>query len=281
MAMKKLRKAICAVATMSIFAMPVVVATPILTATPAMAAKCGNNANGFNAWKTAFANEAKAAGVGSKGLSALSKAKYATRTIAADRNQKSFRYSLEKFMQVRGANTIVSQGRKKKKADAKFLARLEARYGVPAGPLMAIHGMETGFGRGMGNANVVSAITTLAYDCRRSGFFTPHAIAALKLVDRGSISSNTKGAMHGELGHTQFLPNNVLKYGVDGDGNGRVDLTNKYDALASTANFLRAHGWRKGGGYQKGQSNFRAIQGWNAAGVYQQAIAIMGAKIDG
>lgn len=281
MSLKKFRNALCTVATMSVLAMPVVVATPILMATPAEAAKCGNNSSGFNNWKAAFAKEAKGAGVGSKGLAALSKAKYASKTIAADRNQKSFRYSLEKFMKVRGANTIVAQGRKKKAADAKFLGRLEARYGVPAGPLMAIHGMETAFGRGMGNANVVSAITTLAYDCRRSGFFTPHALAALKLVDRGSISSSTKGAMHGELGHTQFLPNNILKYGVDGDGNGRVDLTNKYDALASTANFLRAHGWRKGAGYQKGQTNYRAIQGWNAAGVYQQAIAIMAAKIDG
>lgn len=281
MSMKKSSKAICTVALTALLAVPGFVAAPVLTATPANAAQCGNNASGFDSWKSAFAQEAKAAGVKSKGLAALAKARYATKTIAADRNQKSFRYSLEKFMQVRGASTIVAQGRKKKAQDAKFLAQLEARYGVPPGPLIAIHGMETAFGRGMGNANVVSAITTLAYDCRRSAFFVPHAIAALKLVDYGSISANTKGAMHGELGHTQFLPNNILKYGVDGDGNGRVDLTNKYDALASTANFLRAHGWRKGAGYQKGQTNFRAIKGWNAAGVYQQAIAIMAAQIDG
>ncbi len=281
MSMKKSSRTICAMALTAMMAVSALVTAPLLTATPTAAAQCGNNASGFNSWKAAFAQEAKAAGVKSKGLAALANAKYAKRTIAADRNQKSFRYSLEKFMQVRGASTIVAQGRKKKAQDAKFLGQLESRYGVPAGPLIAIHGMETAFGRGMGNANVVSAITTLAYDCRRSSFFVPHALAALKLVDYGSISSNTKGAMHGELGHTQFLPNNILKYGVDGDGNGRVDLTNKYDALASTANFLRAHGWRKGAGYQKGQANFRAIQGWNAAGVYQQAIAIMAAQIDG
>ena len=72
------------------------------------------------------------------------------------------------------------------------------------------------------------------------------------------------------------------EYGVDGDGNGRVDLIrSKADALASTANFLRGHGWRPGGGYKPGQANFRALQGWNAAGVYQQAIAIIGVQIDG
>ncbi|MCI5077511.1 lytic transglycosylase domain-containing protein [Oricola sp.] len=247
----------------------------------AQAAQCGNNSSGFERWKSQFAAEAKANGVGNRGLKALAGTSYATKTIHADRNQKSFKYSLQKFMQIRGANSIVSVGRQKKKANAKFFARLEAKYGVPAGPLLAIHGMETGFGRFMGNSNVVSAIATLAYDCRRSDFFTGHLYAALQLVDRGVISSNTKGAMHGEVGHTQFLPGSVLKYGVDGDGNGRVDLAgSQYDALASTANFLRAHGWKRGAGYQPGQTNFRAIQGWNAAGVYQQAIAIMAAKID-
>jgi membrane-bound lytic murein transglycosylase B len=87
--------------------------------------------------------------------------------------------------------------------------------------------------------------------------------------------------MHGEVGHTQFLPGNVLRYGVDGDGNGTVDLRNKADALASTANFLRGHGWQPGAGYQPGQPNFGAIQGWNAASVYQRAIAVIGAEIDG
>ena len=250
-------------------------------AAPAIAAQCGNNASGFNAWKQAFAAEAKRAGVKDRGLKALANAKYATGTIKADRNQKSFRYSLDKFMQVRGANAIVSKGRKLKARNAGFYASLEKRYGVPAGVLLAIHGMETGFGGFMGNSSVVSAITTLAYDCRRSAFFVPHAVGALKLVDRGSITGNTKGAKHGELGHTQFLPGNALKYGVDGSGDGRVDLYNQTDALASTANFLRKKGWKAGKGYQEGQTNFKVIKQWNAAGVYQKAIAIMAAKIDG
>jgi lytic murein transglycosylase len=253
-----------------------------IQAAPAVAATCGNNAAGFENWKAQFTKEARANGIGNRGLKALGGTRYATKTIRADRNQKSFRYSLNKFMQVRGANAIISQGKRRKQSDARLLNAIEQRYGVPPGPLLAIHGMETGFGRFMGNANVISAIATLAYDCRRSKFFTGHLYAALKLVDRGILSSSTKGAMHGEVGHTQFLPGSVLKYGVDGDGNGRIDLAgSKADALASTANFLRAHGWRRGGGYQPGQTNFRAIQGWNAAGVYQKAIAIIAAEIDG
>lgn len=253
----------------------------VSTFSAAHAASCGNTSAGFNAWKAAFAAEAQRAGVGQRGLNALANSQYATGTIKADRNQKSFKYSLQKFMQVRGAPTIVSQGRKRKAKNATFFNALERQYGVPAGVILAIHGMETGFGRFMGDSRVVSAITTLAYDCRRSAFFVPHAIGALKLVDMGAIDGNTKGAKHGELGHTQFLPGNALRYGIDANGDGRVNFYSEADALASTANFLRQKGWKPGQGYQEGQPNFAAIKQWNAAGVYQKAIAIMAAQIDG
>lgn len=244
-------------------------------------AQCGNTSAGFEAWKPAFAATAKRAGVKSRGLDALAQARYATRTIAADRNQTSFRYSLQKFMQLRGADTIVAQGRKRKARSPEFYATLERQYGVPAGVIIAIHGMETAFGGFMGDSAVVSAIVTLTYDCRRADFFEAHAIGALKLVDQGAITPETKGAKHGELGHTQFLPGNALTYGVDANGDGRVDFYNQTDALASTANFLRKKGWKKGKGYQEGEPNFAVIKHWNAATVYQQAIAIMGAQIDG
>lgn len=250
------------------------------TAPPARSANCGNTSAGFAAWKQNFAKTARKSGVKKRGLQALANAQYASRTIAADRNQKSFRYSLEKFMQVRGANAIVSQGRKRKAANPAFYAALEKQYGVPAGVLIAIHGMETGFGGFMGDSPVVSAITTLAYDCRRSDFFIPHAIGALKLVDQGSITTATLGAKHGELGHTQFLPGNALTFGVDGNGDGRVDFYNLTDAMASTANYLKRKGWKRNRGYQPGQPNFKVIKEWNAASVYQQAIAIIGARID-
>lgn len=252
-----------------------------LNATAAtLAAPCGNSAAGFEAWKQDFAIQARQAGVKKKGLQALSQTQYASRTIAADRGQKSFKYSLDKFMRVRGADTIVAQGRKRKARNPQFYAALERQYGVPAGIIIAIHGMETGFGSFMGDSQVVSAITTLAYDCRRSEFFVPHAIGALKLVDKGSITMATKGAKHGELGHTQFLPGNALAYGVDANGDRRVDFYNMTDALASTANFLRKKGWKPGRGYQQGEPNFAVIEQWNAATVYQQAIAIMAARID-
>lgn len=252
-----------------------------LPVSSAGAATCGNDASGFALWKQDFAQLAAAEGVGQRGLSALAGAEYATRTISADRNQRSFRYALDDFLRIRGADTIVRLGRQRIARNPGFYASLEARFGVPAPVVVAIWGMETGFGNDMGDSNVISAITTLAYDCRRADYFTPHAVAALQLVDRGGLTAATVGARHGEVGHTQFLPGNVLRYGVDADGNGVVDLTNATDALASTANYLAQKGWQPGAGYQEGQPNFAVIKEWNAATVYQQAIALMAARIGG
>ena len=246
------------------------------------AAQCGNNSGGFANWKAAFAKEAQAAGIKNRGLQALAGAQYSKSTIAADRNQKGVKYSLDRFIKIRlgSIDGFAAQARKRKARDAGFYASLEKKYGVPAGILLAIHGMETGFGRNMGNTPVIDSILTVAYDCRRSAFFVPHALAALVMVDRGTLAPGQRGAAHGELGHTQFLPGNALKYGQDANGDGKADFYNLADSMASTANFLRAKGWQPGQPYQKGTANFRVLNEWNAATVYQEAIALSAARID-
>ena len=241
---------------------------------PAVAATCGSSSAGFEAWKAQFAQEARAKGVGATAASALMGTNYASATIAADRGQRSFSLSLDQFLAKRGASAIVARGRGLKHSQGALFASIQQRYGVPPGPLLAIWGMETGFGSQRGNQNMLSSIATLAYDCRRSEYFTDQLYAALKLIDRGSLSASTRGSMHGEIGQTQFLPKNILAYGT-----GNLDVA--ANALNSTANFLRAHGWRAGAGYQPGEANFAAIQAWNAASVYQRAIALMGRQIDG
>jgi len=239
------------------------------------AAQCGSTAAGFEAWKQQFATEAKGKGVSASAVTALMGTTYATATIAADRSQRSFGLSLDQFLAKRGGAAIAARGRALKHSDAAMFASLQQRYGVPPGPLLAIWGMETGFGRSRGNQNTLSAVATLAYDCRRTAYFTEQLYAALTLIDRGVLSAGTRGSMHGEVGHTQFLPKNILNYGTGGS------LDSAPNALAATANFLKAHGWRAGAGYQPGEANFAAIQAWNAAPVYQRAIALIGRQIDG
>lgn len=247
-----------------------------------LAASCGDTSSGFQAWKSEFASEARSAGVGQRGLQALANAAYSQRTINADRDQRGVKYEFNDFVRIRlgSLSSFASQMQRRYNQNPGFYDALERRYGVPAGILLAIHGMETGFGRTMGTEPVVNSILTVAYDCRRPQLFTPHALAALKMVDRGMLAPGQKGAFHGELGHTQFLPGNAMRYGVDGNGDGRVDLYNQADSLASTANFLRQKGWRAGRGYQPGEPNFPVLNDWNAATVYQQAIAAAAARME-
>jgi membrane-bound lytic murein transglycosylase B len=241
----------------------------------ASAAQCGSTAAGFEAWKRQFAGEAQARGVSASTIAALMATNYSTATIAADRGQRSFSLSLNQFLAKRGGSAIVARGRALKQSNAALFTSIQQRFGVPPGPLLAIWGMETGFGSSRGNQNVLSAVATLAYDCRRTAYFTDQLYAALTLVERGIFSAGTRGSMHGEVGHTQFLPKNILNYGIGGS----LDIA--ANALSSTANFLKAHGWRAGAGYQPGEVNFAALQAWNAAPVYEQAIAVIGRQIDG
>jgi len=247
----------------------------VWTAGEAGAAQCGNTSAGFEAWKRQFADEARGKGVSASTVAALMATNYSNATIAADRGQRSFRLSLDQFLAKRGGPAIVARARTLKQTHAALFGSIQQRYGVPPGPLLAIWGMETGFGANRGNHNVLSAVATLAYDCRRSAYFTEQLYAALTLIDRRILAADTRGAMHGEVGHTQFMPKSILNYGTGGS------LDNVANALTSTANFLKGHGWRAGAGYQPGEANFAAIQAWNAAPVYQQAIALMGKQIDG
>jgi membrane-bound lytic murein transglycosylase B len=244
-------------------------------ASKAGAAQCGSKAGGFEGWKRQFADEARRRGVSASTVTALMATTYSSATIAADRGQRSFGLSLDQFLAKRGGSAIVARGRALKQSNAALFASIQQRFGVPPGPLLAIWGMETDFGRSRGTQNTLSAVATLAYDCRRTAYFTEQLYAALTLIDRGILSAGTRGSMHGEIGHTQFLPKSILNYGTGGN----LDIA--ANALTSTANFLRAHGWRAGAGYQPGEANFGAIQAWNAAPVYQRAIALIGRQIDG
>jgi len=154
---------------------------------------------------------------------------------------------------------------------------------VPGSVIVAIWGLETDYGVHQGKLPVVRSVATLAYDCRRSDKFQAELIDALRIVDRGDMASaDMKGDWAGEIGQTQFLPSSYVKYAVNFDGRGRADLIRSpADVLASTANYLKSHGWQRGQGWDQGQPNFAAIQEWNKAEVYAKTIALFADKLDG
>ncbi|MBO0903642.1 lytic murein transglycosylase [Jiella sonneratiae] len=251
-------------------------------ALPAAAAQCGNSAAGFDQWKQQMAREAASAGISQRTIeSALMPARYSSKVISLDRNQHSMNLSLDAFMARRAPASFVSKGKRIIQQNAGLLNSIESRYGVQKEILVAIWGMETGFGANSGSMPVIPSLATLAYDCRRSAFFTEELLAALAIIDRGDMSADQmRGAWAGEIGQTQFLAKNYLRFAVDADGNGRRDLIrSKADVLASTANFLRQHGWQAGAGYQPGQPNFSVLREWNKAGVYQKALALFASKL--
>jgi membrane-bound lytic murein transglycosylase B len=127
----------------------------------------------------------------------------------------------------------------------------------------------------MGKLPVFRVLATLAHDCRRSELFQRELMAALQIVQRGDLTvADMIGAYAGEIGQTQFLPSSYIKYGVDFDDNGRVDLRHSVpDVLASTANLLKSNGWQTGGSYQEGSANFQAMHEWNESVIYRKTIA--------
>jgi lytic murein transglycosylase len=261
----------------------IALAALVLVPGVASAAPCGNDSSGFSAWLTDFKSLAQANGISAGVIDqALSRVSYDTKAIGLDRGQKkTFSQSFEKFASTRANAGAIALAKRAMNRNASLLAAVEARYGVPKEIIVALWGLETGFGNFSGNKPVFPPLATLAYDCRRSAFFTNELLSALKILQRGDLTlDEMKGAGFGELGQTQFLPSKYLAYAVDGDGDGRRDLLRSVpDVLYSTANYLRGHGWQPGAGYNEGEPNFAVLNEWNRSTVYQQTIAYYATKI--
>jgi lytic murein transglycosylase len=248
------------------------------------AAECGRDGSGFASWLQQFKAKAAAQGISASTLSsALDGVSYDRKVISLDRGQRSFKLSFDQFYARRVSGGLIARGRSLMKTHGATLQRIESRFGVPAPVIIAIWGLETGYGANSGNMSILRSLATLAYDCRRSEFFQNELIHALKIVERGDMSpGQLRGGWAGEIGQTQFLASSYSKFAVDFDGNGRRDLIRSVpDMLASTANFLKSYGWRAGQGWQPGSANYGVIQEWNKAQVYVKTISIMADKLAG
>lgn len=237
---------------------------------------------GFSAFINNFKQAAAAQGVSQRTLSqALDGLTIDQEVLRLDRNQRPFRLSFEEFARNRVTQGRINGARQMMRRHADLLARIEQRFGVPAPILMAIWAMETDFGAVTGNKSVVRSAATLAYDCRRTEMFQENLMAALRILDRGDLTmQEMRGAWAGEIGQTQFLARNYELYAVDFDGNGRRDLIRSVpDVLASTANYLAQHGWRRGQPWDEGTHNFAVLRDWNRAGVYQRALALFANRL--
>lgn len=168
--------------------------------------------------------------------------------LRADRAQGIFQLPFVTFARRLISADRLERGRRNAERFDAIFDRVEAEYGVPRSVLLAFWAFETDFGAVQGDFNTVDALMTLAHDCRRPDLFRPQVFAALELYARGQLDpERTTGAWAGEVGMVQMLPSDILAYGVDGDGDGRISLkTSQADALLSGGKMLAGFGWRPG-----------------------------------
>jgi len=248
-------------------------------------ADCGNDGSGFTSWLERFKAKAARQGISAGTIaSALADVTYDRTVVGLDRSQRSFKLSFEEFYARRVGAALIRRGQAQMQRHRATLDRIEKRFGVPAPVLIAIWGLETNYGADTGGRfSILRSLATLAYDCRRSAFFTAHLIDALRIVERGDMTpAELRGGWAGEIGQVQFLPTAYIKYAVDFDGDGRRDLVRSVpDLLASTASYLKAHGWQRGQSWEPGTANYAVIKEWNRAEVYQRTIAAMANQLRG
>ena len=251
-------------------------------AAPAGAAQCGGD---FNVFLSAMARDAQAAGV-SRGVvdQAFPGVTLDQAVLSFDRRQRGMFHakSFEEYAATRVIPPRIKRAKGLMVKHAQLLSRIEQQFGVPKELLMAIWTLESDNGTGdMGKLPVIRTLATLAHDCRRTELFQTELVAALKILQRGDLPlRDLIGAYAGEIGQTQFLPSSYIKYGVDYDGNGHVDLRHSVpDVLASTANLLKTNGWRAGAPFSEGTENFQVMREWNRSEVYRKTMVLFAERL--
>lgn len=268
---------IAALAAACFLALPV--AASVTSA--ARAAQCGGD---FQSFLSQIGREAQAAGVSSQVINqAFAELSPDPKVLAFDRRQRgTFRKSFEEYARTRVIPARINRAKKLMARHAALLGRIEKQFGVPRELVVAIWTLETDNGTAdMGKMSVVRTLATLAHDCRRTGLFQRELIAALQILQRGHLTmADLRGAYAGEIGQTQFLPSSYIKYGVDYDGDGHVDLRRSVpDVLASTANLLKTNGWRAGAPFDEGTPNFEVMREWNRSVIYRKTMVLMAERL--
>jgi lytic murein transglycosylase len=227
---------------------PLTMAAALVLGSPVHAQTC-NPTQSFDAWLKDFKRDATAAGITERTLStALDGITFDPAIVRRDRGQGVFTQSFLQFSGRMVSSNRLEKGISLIRKHHTIFQRVEKEYGVPAAVIVGFWGLETDFGANSGNSPILRSLATLAYDCRRPDMFRVQLLAAMKIIQRGDLTPEEMvGAWAGEIGQTQFLPAHYYEFGVDYDGDGRVDLRqNVGDVIASTAKLLVFHGWKRG-----------------------------------
>ncbi len=243
-------------------------------AAPAYAAQCGGD---YNAFIAAFSREAAAAGISQNVIAqALGGVTYDPAVMDFDRRQRgTFRKTFEQY----AATRVTPRARQARQGDDGQARRASRAASSSASACRANSWSRSGPWK-----PTMAATWASCRWCARSRRW--RMIAGARSCSRRSCSrrcrscssghlplNDLRGAYAGEIGQTQFLPSSYIKYGVDFDGNGHVDLRHSVpDVLASTANLLKVNGWQAGAPMTMGSQNFEVMREWNRSEVYRRTL---------
>ncbi|MEX3017139.1 lytic murein transglycosylase [Gymnodinialimonas hymeniacidonis] len=252
--------------------------------TTATAQQCGGD---FGQFVQGLRAEAAERGHSQENIDAFFRhASFYQRALDADRRQGIFTVPFTDFARRLISQNRMDAGRRNAERQAATFNAIQERFGVSRGILLAFWAFETDYGAFQGDYNTLDSLVTLAHDCRRPELFRPEVFGALELFEQGDFDPvNTQGAWAGEIGMVQMLPEDIVNFGIDGDGDGHVYLqTSAPDALMSGANILSSLGWRANepwlvevtlpadlDWYQTGVHTTRSVAEWEADGVRARA----------
>ncbi|MEJ2762630.1 lytic murein transglycosylase [Photobacterium sp. MCCC 1A19761] len=201
---------------------------------------------GFDEYVSGLKVEAREKGISESIInSAFEGIQFIERAVVADKNQPERKLTLDEYLPRAVPAWKIAQANALYRQHQAVLDRVGRHLGVQPRFIVALWGVESNFGRLMGNYNVIEALSTLAYEGRREAFFRNQVMAALEILDAGHITpKKMKGSWAGAMGQPQFMPTSFLSFAVDGNKDGRIDIwETEADVFASAANYLHQSGW--------------------------------------
>jgi membrane-bound lytic murein transglycosylase B len=229
-----------------------VVTVPLLAASGMVVRGATAGESDFSAFLSGVRREAAGQGIRASTIDvALRNAQFLPHVIELDRKQPERQLTFGEYLDKVVTTQRMDNARRQLADNRVLLDGIWRRFNVEPRFIVALWGIESDFGKVMGNYAVVSALATLAYDGRRSSYFRGELISALRILDQGHIrADDMAGSWAGAMGQCQFMPSTFLGYAVDYDGDGRRDIWNdRADVLASIANYVARLGWRGGEGW--------------------------------
>ncbi|MDR2268726.1 MAG: lytic murein transglycosylase [Rickettsiales bacterium] len=178
----------------------------------------------------------------------IQESSFVPQIIHRDKNQPEFVLTMRQYLTNSLDQLRIKNGKNAAKKYSKLLAQTEKKFGIPKNVILALWGMESDYGTFKSRYQLSDSFLTLIYDGRREQFFTEQLLALMKIADKNKLDVKSfEGSWAGAMGHFQFIPTTLRQYGVDGNGDGKIDIMNSVaDAMASAGNYLKKMGWKKG-----------------------------------